>query len=37
MAFVILAFVVVVGPLALLFGSDSRRIDDRGIFPQPRR
>jgi hypothetical protein len=26
-----------VGPLALLFGSDSRRIDDRGFFPQPRR
>jgi hypothetical protein len=37
MAYVILAFILAVGPLALLFGSDSRRIDDHGFFPAPRR
>jgi hypothetical protein len=37
MELAILIFVLALGPLALLFGSDSRRDGDRGLFPQPRR
>jgi hypothetical protein len=33
----ILAFILLVGPFALRFGTDSRRLDDHGIFPEPRR
>jgi hypothetical protein len=36
MELAILVFVVLVGPLALRFGADSRRLDDHGIFPDPR-
>jgi hypothetical protein len=32
-----LAFILLVGPLALMYGADSRRLDDRGIFPDARR
>jgi hypothetical protein len=37
MELVALAFILLVGPLALLYGADSRRLDDRGIIPQSRR
>ena len=37
MALLAIALILVVGPLAVLFGTDSRRLDDRGIFPQTRR
>jgi hypothetical protein len=37
MELAILAFILLVGPLALRFGTDSRRPDDHGIFPDPRR
>jgi hypothetical protein len=37
MELVIVAFLLLVGPLALRFGSDSRRLEDRGFFAQPRR
>ena len=33
----IIIFLLAVGPLALRFGSDSRRADDTGFFPEPRR
>jgi hypothetical protein len=33
---VVLAFIVVVGPLSYFLGVDSRRIDDRGWFAAPR-
>jgi hypothetical protein len=36
MEFAIIAFLLLVGPLALRFGADSRRLDDHGIFPEPR-
>lgn len=36
MELVIVAFVLLVGPLALRYGADSRRLDDHGIFPDPR-
>jgi hypothetical protein len=36
MELAILVFVVLVGPLALRFGADSRRLDDHGIFPDHR-
>jgi hypothetical protein len=32
-----LAFILLVGPLALMYGADSRRLDDHGIFPDSRR
>ena len=34
-AFFILAFVLAVGPLALLYGADSRRWNERGGWPRP--
>lgn len=37
MAYLVLTFIVLVGPLALLYGADSRRGDDHGFFPPPRR
>jgi hypothetical protein len=37
MELAIIAFVLLVGPLALRFGADSRRLDDHGIFPDTRR
>ena len=37
MELAIIAFVLLVGPLALRFGADSRRLDDHGIFPDSRR
>jgi hypothetical protein len=36
-ALAILAFFVVVGPLAYFYGVDSRRLGDRGWFGDPRR
>jgi hypothetical protein len=36
MELVIIAFILLVGPLALRFGADSRRLDDHGIFPDRR-
>jgi hypothetical protein len=33
MELVALALILLVGPLAVLYGADSRRLDDRGIFP----
>jgi hypothetical protein len=36
-AIVILAFLVLIGPLACLYGVDSRRITDRGWMAGPRR
>jgi hypothetical protein len=32
-----LAFILLVGPLALMYGADSRRLDDHGLFPDSRR
>jgi hypothetical protein len=37
MELVVIAFILLVGPLALLYGADSRRLDDHGIFPPSRR
>ena len=37
MGTVILAFIVLVGPLSYFLGVDSRRIEDRGWFAAPRR
>jgi len=37
MTFLVIALIVLVGPLAVLYGADSRRLDDRGIFPDSRR
>jgi hypothetical protein len=37
MELAILAFVLLVGPLALRFGADSRRLHDHGIFPDRHR
>jgi hypothetical protein len=37
MELLVIAFVLLVGPLALLLGADSRRLDDHGIFPGTRR
>jgi hypothetical protein len=34
--FVVLAFLVLVGPLAYVYGVDSRLLDDRGWFPDRR-
>jgi hypothetical protein len=34
---VILTFLVLIGPLAYLYGVDSRRISDRGWMAAPRR
>jgi hypothetical protein len=34
---VVLAFILFVGPLALRYGTDSRLLDDRGWFGDPRR
>jgi hypothetical protein len=36
-AIVILTFLVLIGPLALLYGVDSRRVTDRGWMAAPRR
>jgi hypothetical protein len=35
-AFIVLAFLVLIGPLAYRYGVDSRRLDDRGWFPTGR-
>jgi hypothetical protein len=35
MELLIIVFVVIVGPLALLFGADSR-LDEHGFFPERR-
>jgi hypothetical protein len=32
-AFLVMSFVLVVGPLALFYGVDSRRSDERGGWP----
>lgn len=32
-AFVVLAFLLLIGPLSYLFGADSRLLSDRGWFP----
>jgi hypothetical protein len=37
MELAVIAFVLLVGPLALRFGVDSRRLDDHGLFPDTRR
>ncbi len=34
---VVLAFLVLIGPLAYVYGVDSRRIGDRGWMAAPRR
>jgi hypothetical protein len=34
---VILALIVLLAPLSYLYGVDSRRLDDRGLFGAPRR
>jgi hypothetical protein len=34
--FIVLAFLVLVGPLAYVYGVDSRLPDDRGWFPDRR-
>ena len=34
--FIVLAFLVLVGPLAYAYGVDSRLLDDRGWFPDRR-
>jgi hypothetical protein len=36
-AFFVMSFLLVVGPLALLYGVDSRRWDERGGWPHARR
>ena len=36
-AFFVMTFVLVVGPLALLYGVDSRRFDERGGWPTGQR
>jgi len=36
-AFFIVIFVLAVGPLALLYGADSRRWDERGSWPGAQR
>jgi hypothetical protein len=36
-AFIVLAFLVLVGPLSYFYGVDSRHLDDRGWFGSPRR
>jgi len=36
-AFFVMLFVLAVGPLALLYGADSRRWDERGGWPSPHR
>ena len=36
-AFFVMVFVLVVGPLALLYGADSRRWDERGWWPGAQR
>jgi hypothetical protein len=35
-AFIVLAFMLVVGPLAYFYGADSRLPGDRGWFPDRR-
>jgi hypothetical protein len=35
-SFIVIAFLLAVGPLALLYGVDSRRSDDRGWWPGKR-
>ena len=37
MELAVVLFILAVGPLALRFGADSRRLDDHGIFPESRR
>lgn len=34
---IVVAFLLAIGPLALLYGVDSRRWDDRGWWPGKRR
>lgn len=36
-AFIVLAFVALIGPLVYFYGVDSRRIGDRGWMGAPRR
>jgi hypothetical protein len=36
-SFIVLAFLVLVGPLAYFYGVDSRPLGDRGWFGSPRR
>lgn len=36
-SFIVIAFLLAIGPLALLYGVDSRRSDDRGWWPGKRR
>jgi hypothetical protein len=35
-AFIVLVFMLVVGPLAYFYGADSRLLGDRGWFPDRR-
>ncbi len=35
-AFIVLAFLLVIGPLSYVYGADSRLLDDRGWFPDRR-
>jgi len=35
-AFIVLAFLVLVGPLSYVYGVDSRLLNDRGWFPDRR-
>ena len=37
MELLVIAFVLLVGPLALAYGADSRRLDDHGLFPESHR
>jgi len=37
MELLIIAFLLLVGPLAVRYGADSRRLDDHGIFPDSHR
>jgi hypothetical protein len=36
-AYLVMVFVLAVGPLALLYGADSRRWDERGSWPHGHR